>query len=201
MFCVGLTGNIGSGKTTAISFFKSLGADVIIADIIARDLTAIDQPAFKEIVTHFGYGILNDEGQLNRVHLRTLISKDEKERLWLEQLLHPLIQKTIKLSADKCSGPYCIIEIPLLINRLTYPYLDRILVILSNSETQINRIISRDSCSQEQALAMLALQPNEKDRRALADDIIINNNSLNDLQKKIIKLHTKYLQLAYEKSL
>ncbi|STX28932.1 dephospho-CoA kinase [Legionella beliardensis] len=200
MFCVGLTGNIGSGKSTAISIFKSLGAAVIIADDIAKELTMPNQPAFKLIKEHFGAQIITETGQLNRAQLRTIIFNHAEERIWLENLLHPLIRKQIMINVFNSQGPYAVIEIPLLYSRIDYPYLDRILVILADFKTQLARILQRDLCTEEQALAILATQSNETLRRELADDIVINDNSLEQLQHDIRKLHGKYLQLAIEKS-
>ncbi|WP_419421087.1 dephospho-CoA kinase [Legionella sp. D16C41] len=200
MYCVGLTGNIGSGKTTAITFFKSLGAGIIIADEIARDITAAGQPAFIKIQEHFGDKVITQSGQLDRIQLRTIVFNHPQERIWLENLLHPLIRQTIEVKAKSSQGPYCIIEIPLLTNRIDYPYLNRILTILASSTVQINRISKRDLCSAEQALAILATQPSETLRRELADDIIYNDGNLEQLETKIRKLHRKYLQLSLEKS-
>ncbi|STX51369.1 dephospho-CoA kinase [Legionella busanensis] len=200
MFCIGLTGNIGSGKSTAISFFKSLGATVIIADEIARQITAPAQPALQKIIEHFGLSVITSEGQLNRAQLREIIFNNKEERLWLESLLHPLIRQTIENKIKNSQGPYCVIEIPLLTNRKDYPYLDRILVIFASPTMQVNRVVNRDSCSKEQVFAMLATQPQESLRLQLADDILLNDSSLEQLEANIRKLHGKYLQLAYEKS-
>ncbi|MGQ3887452.1 dephospho-CoA kinase [Legionella sp. CNM-1927-20] len=200
MFCVGLTGNIGSGKSTAISFFKSLGATVIIADEIARQITAPGQPAFLKIKEHFGLSVITQEGQLNRAHLREIVFKNKEERLWLERLLHPLIRQAIESEAKNSQGPYCVIEIPLLTSRKEYPYLDRILVIFASPTIQVNRVVKRDSCTKNQVFAMLATQPNESLRLQLADDILFNDSSIEHLEANIRKLHRKYLQLAREKS-
>ncbi|WP_345788916.1 dephospho-CoA kinase [Legionella gresilensis] len=200
MFCIGLTGNIGSGKSTAISFFKSLGATVIIADQIARQITTPGQPALLKIKEHFGLNVITPEGQLNRSHLREIIFNNKEERLWLENLLHPLIRQAIEDKVKNSQGPYCVIEIPLLTNRKDYPYLDRILVIFASPTMQVSRVVNRDSCSKEQVFAMLATQPHESLRLQLADDILLNDSSIERLEANIRKLHRKYLQLAHEKS-
>jgi dephospho-CoA kinase len=199
MYCVGLTGNIASGKTTAIASFREFGMDVISADAIARELTCKDQPAFNQIRSYFGESVINKEGELDRTFLRSLVFSEPKHRLWLEYLLHPLIRQGIIERISTCNTPYCVIEIPLLINRADYPYLDRILVILADEETQIKRLLKRDKCEQEDALAIIALQPNQSARREIADDLLINNDSLDKLRKNLKKLHYKYLQLATEK--
>ncbi|MDP1603817.1 MAG: dephospho-CoA kinase [Legionella sp.] len=199
MYCVGLTGNIASGKTTAIAFFRELGIAVINADDIARELTRKDEPAFDHIKGYFGESVINQEGELNRRFLRELIFSDAKKRLWLESLLHPLIKEAIIKRVSACESPYCVIEIPLLISRLDYPYLDRILVILADEKEQIKRLQKRDTCERESALAIIASQPNQSARREIADDLLINDDTLEKLRNNLKKLHDKYLQLATEK--
>lgn len=196
MYCIGLTGTIASGKSTVTSYFAQQGIEVINADQIAKSLTDKEQPALEKITRHFGNGILMANGELDRRALRNLIFTHPQERIWLEELLHPLIRAQIKLRIKQCQGPYCIIEIPLLSNKTDYPYLDRVLLVLSNEKTQVARLIARDNCSKEQALAILAQQPNESQNRSLADDIILNNGSAAALQKKILKLHKIYLNKA-----
>ncbi|MFC7782160.1 dephospho-CoA kinase [Legionella taurinensis] len=195
MYCVGLTGNIASGKSSAIRCFKSLGIPVVIADDIAREVTAPGQPALRAIQQHFGDAMLH-QGHLNRSKLRQLIFKQPEERQWLESLLHPLIRRQIEMRVTSFKAPYCVIEIPLLLDRSHYPYLNRILVILSESERLIERVMARDQHTREEALAILAAQPDEAARRAIADDLVINEGSLADFEQKIYDLHEKYLFLA-----
>lgn len=196
MFCVGLTGNVGSGKSTAISFFKALGITTISADDISKSLTQPNTLAFQEIVHHFGKKALTSTGLLNRTYLREIIFNDKKERLWLENLLHPLIREAIELEVKQARSVYSVIEIPLLFNREQYPYLNRILVIQAQTKHQLSRIVKRDLCTEEQALAILDIQPCDKERSAIADDIVMNNTTLSDFQDKITMLHEQYLKLA-----
>lgn len=200
MYCVGLTGNIASGKSTAIECFKSLGAGVILADNIAKELTRIGKPAFVLIKNHFGEHVINQDGELNRPLLRQIIFSDANQRTWLENLLHPLIKKAIVAQVSVCNNSYCVIEIPLLKNRIDYPYLDRILVICADYEREVERLMKRDRCLQNEALAIKAAQPDESSRRQLADDLIINDGSLEQLSIIIKKLHYKYLHFAIKKS-
>lgn len=195
MYCVGLTGNIASGKSSAIRRFKALGIPVIMADEVAREVTAPGQPALQAIRQHFGDDILHEDS-LNRAKLRQLIFKHPHERLWLENLLHPLIRQQIEARIATFKAPYCVIEIPLLLDRSHYPYLDRILVILSDTERLIERAMARDRHSREEALAILAAQPDEAARRAIADDLIINEGSLAEFEQTIEDLHKKYLFFA-----
>lgn len=192
-YVVALTGTIASGKSVASSFFGDLGAKIISADEISRKLTARNQPAFEEIKTHFGESILASDGELDRRKLRQHIFNDSSQRAWLEQLLHPLIRNQIKKDIIASKAPYCMIEIPLLPNKTDHPYLNRILLVTTNQEHQIKRLIKRDNCSIEHALLILSTQGDENRYRAIADDTIINNGSINELKKTIMALHKEYL--------
>lgn len=196
MLNIGLTGTIASGKSTVAAYFKKLGAQVISADEIARSLTEINQPALKKIIKKFGISILESNGELNRRKLRELIFQQSENRLWLENLLHPMIRKQIETEIHQAQASYCIVEIPLLKNRADYPYLNRVLLVLATPETQIRRIIARDHCSREHAIAILASQPLEQTYRNLADDIIVNKDSIENLQKEIIELDKNYRALS-----
>lgn len=200
MYCVGLTGNIASGKSTVSRFFKEHGIAVISADETARELTAANQPALITIAEHFGQSVIQSTGELNRFALREMIFKDPKQRLWLEQLLHPLIRQLIQEKIRRSAGPYVVIEIPLLNRRSDYPYLDRVLLIVADYEQKVTRVMERDRSTQEQAEAILAIQVNETTHREFADDIVNNDGSLNDLAKKVKFLHQQYLQFARQKS-
>lgn len=193
MYCVGLTGNIASGKSTVASQFANLGIDVISADLIAKELTAIGQPAFKQIIKRFGPTVLTPTGELNRRHLRELIFNSGEDRLWLEKLLHPLIREQIQHEINHCHSPYCLIEIPLLTDKSYYPYLNRVLLVLAKHEQQIARLNLRDGSSREQSLAILKTQANENTLRMLADDVLINDGSLEALQAQIIQRNEQYL--------
>ncbi|MFA5960276.1 MAG: dephospho-CoA kinase [Tatlockia sp.] len=200
MYCIGLTGNIASGKSTVSRFFKNKGIHVISADEAARQLTEVDTPLLAAITERFGSGMLSESGALNRSKLRELIFQNPNDRVWLEQLLHPPIRKHIAEKIAHSTSPYTIVEIPLLKERSHYPYLNRVLLVLADSEVQINRIIARDNTSEEQAKAILKTQSEEEKLRQIADDVILNCGSLPDLAKKVEKLHAQYLQFARQKS-
>lgn len=200
MFCIGLTGTIASGKSTVSHLFQKQGVAVISADEAARALTALNQPALNAIAKHFSQRVISPSGELNRPALREIIFKNPKERIWLEQLLHPLIRQYMKNKIATSVGPYTLIEIPLLNNKDDYPYLDRVLLVLANREKQIERVMQRDNCSRVQAESILAIQSNEEQKKKLADDMIYNDTTLDDLTKKIEILHSQYLQLARQKS-
>lgn len=197
MFCVGLTGNIASGKSTAAAFFAALGIEVISADSIARHLTQPGEPAFEQIIDHFGQTFKTESGDLDRRKLRELIFNHPKEKEWLESLLHPLIRKTIADQIKRCQSPYCMIEIPLLPNKKDYPYLDRILFIQANSTLQIQRLMARDNTTHQEALSILSTQANESKHLAVADDILVNHGSEADLKHHVSVLHQRYLEYAH----
>lgn len=201
MYCVGLTGNIASGKSTVASFFKTRGIKVISADEIARKLTKPRQTALIKIENHFGNSVIRATGELDRAALREIIFADPKQRLWLEKLLHPLIRQDIANEIMTTNSPYCVIEIPLLNDPKNYPYLNRILLVLAERELQIERVMRRDNSTRKQALQILATQIEDLNRREIADDIVINDGSLNALEKKIENLHYQYLQFASQKPL
>lgn len=195
-FCVGLTGTIASGKTTASQEFSKLGVAVINADVIARQLTSKGAPALKSIIDHFGTAYLLPNGELNRKALRLRIFEHPEEKKWLEQLLHPLIRQALMHHAKQVTSLYCIIEIPLLTHHEDYPYLHRVLLIDVPAELAIERVMQRDACDRNHALSILNQQPDRTCRLALADDIIDNSAGLEALQAQVIQLHQKYLKLA-----
>lgn len=197
MFCIGLTGSVASGKSTVAQHFSQLGIDVISADQLSRALVGRDEPALQKIIDHFGQSILTTNGDLNRPLLRELMVKNDEERCWLESLLHPLIREKIQQGIHHCKSPYCIIEIPLLTDTSNYPYLNRILLVLADPEQQIVRIQSRDHCSHEQACALLATtQADNNKRLSIADDVLVNDKSIDELKRQVEVLHTSYLYFA-----
>jgi dephospho-CoA kinase len=193
VFVVGLTGNIASGKSTAAKIFSDFGIQVINADQISKELTVKETPAYNQIVARYGSEILSNDGELNRKRLREIIFSQPDERLWLEHLLHPLIRKRLEHLANLCTTAYCLIEIPLLLNKDNYPYLNKILVITAPQNLQIARVMERDQCSKEQALAILLTQPDDHSRLKIADDVIINDAGLDALRCNLEQLHHQYL--------
>lgn len=193
-YCVGLTGNIASGKSTVACFFENLGIQICNADFVAKQLTLVGTEAYQEIITHFGQQIIQDDRQLNRKKLRDIIFSNPQERTWLEQLLHPKIRQQLAQEVESCASPYCIVEIPLLLNKDHYPYLQRVLLITSPLEIQIERLMRRDQCSREQALAILSTQPSNEQRLTQADDVLINKGDLQELKNEVERLHETYLK-------
>ncbi len=195
MLVIGLTGSIGSGKSTVANLFAERGVPVIDADILAREITAPKLPAYQAIVTRFGSNILKADGTIDRSCLREIIFNNPDERLWLEALLHPIILHRMEDDIEKLDAPYCIAVIPLLLETDAATFIDRILVVDMSEETQAKRAALRDKNTVEQIKAIMNTQMPRKDRLAKADDIINNAGTPEALAKQVDKLHQMYLKL------
>ncbi len=193
---IGLTGGIGSGKSTVASIFHKLGAPVIDADRIARELVAPGQAALDEITKLFGCAILTAEGELDRSRLRQIIFQDSSKKKALEDILHPRIRETIKDRISLLQEPYCIIEIPLLLETGQTDLVDRILVVDAPRKMQYDRVKSRNRLTEQEIEAIIASQTDRSSRLAAADDIIVNDKTLQELEQKVSRLHNSYLTRA-----
>lgn len=196
MLRIGLTGGIGSGKTTVARYFAELGVAIIDADVIAREVVKPHSPVFKKIVEHFGDIVIEKNGNLNRQKLRKLVFNNINERQWLERALHPLIRKRMKEEIAKVKSSYCILVIPLLIENLPHPLVDHILLVDTPQELQQHRVKERDKLRPNQLQAILEAQTNRQQRLAAADDVIHNDKGLPELHQAVVELHTKYLKLV-----
>lgn len=196
MFRVGLTGGIGSGKSTASGLFAQQGVPVIDADAIAREVVAPGQPALEAIRQAFGAAAIGADGTLDRAWLRTRVFAAPGERQRLEELLHPLIREAIRDRVRRLTAPYCIIAIPLLVEKGWRSEVDRVLVIDAPVEQQIARTASRDQMQTEDVMRILAAQASRKERLAAADDVLCNEGDLNALRERVTLLHQRYLRLA-----
>lgn len=196
MLKIGLTGGIGSGKSTVAKYFAELGVAIIDADKIARELVATGTPALTKIVKHFGNKILTSRGELDRKCLRKLIFSNPKQKQWLEKLLHPLIYHEMENQLQQVKSPYCILVIPLLVETQQEKLVDRILVVDASQEQQINRTMKKNKISEKEVKTIIATQANREQRLASADDIIYNDNSLTKLKQQVQQLHQKYLILS-----
>ena len=199
MLVVGITGGIGSGKTTAADRFAELGITVIDADIVARQVVQPGKPALQEIKETFGMQVIGSDGHLNRSALRQVVFSDYEMKKKLENILHPRIHKEIISQLDQLVSNYAIIVIPLLAEgKRNYP-LDRVLVIDAPAELQLNRVSARDQQSISQVKRILDSQATREERNSMSDDIIENTGSLEDLHENINRLHLQYLELAKKK--
>ena len=193
---IGLTGGIASGKSTVAELFTGLGVPVIDTDIIAREVVLPGQPALAEIRDAFGDAVFED-GVLNRAAMRQQIFADNDARRRLEAILHPRIrQETIK-QANASGGDYQLIVVPLLTESPLRDYVDRILVVDCDEETQIERLLARDAETEDQARRILATQASRDERLAIADDVIHNDTSIEATSSQVSALHDTYLRLAH----
>lgn len=195
-FVVGLTGGIGSGKSTVADMFTALGVNVINADTLARKVVEPDQPALHSIAARFGDNILQTGGSLDRAALRKIIFSEPEHKDWLESLLHPLINNLLLVQIQESKSAYCILESPLLLETEQHQLVNRVLVIDVQEETQLSRAISRDGSDEAVIRGIIESQISRKERIQAADDIIDNEQSLGQLQSKVEALHKHYLILA-----
>lgn len=193
-YVVGLTGGIGSGKTTITNLFIDYGITIVDADIVAREVVTPPSKALAEITAHFGADILFPNGQLERRKLRDIIFADQEEKNWLNHLLHPLIRAEIIKQLKQASSPYVILVAPLLLENNLQTYVNTILVIDVDESTQISRTCKRDKVSEAHVKQIIASQISRKERLTMADDIIDNQHlSMSEIKQQVAKLHEKYL--------
>ena len=196
MLRIGLTGGIGSGKSTAGRLFEELGVPVIDADQVARELVRPGQPAWEAVRKAFGPSAIGPDGELDRAWLREKVFRDAQARERLERLLHPAILEAIRRATDALQAPYCVIAIPLLVEKGWCGEVDRVLVIDASPEMQVARTAARDGMAPEDVKRILAVQVSREQRLAVADDVLRNEGDLNALREQVTLLHQRYLRLA-----
>ena len=199
-YVVGLTGGIGSGKSTIAELFVELGVPVIDADLVARQVVEKGSPLLAEIAVHFGPEILLEDGALNRAALREKVFNHEREKQWLNQLLHPAIRHEMLRQLAAQQAPYCIFMVPLLIENNLIALCQRILVVDVSEQTQMTRASQRDNNQLALIKNIMQSQVSRSERLQHADDVINNDadlsESLPQLKQKVLGLHHLYLQLA-----
>ncbi|MFC4700274.1 dephospho-CoA kinase [Glaciecola siphonariae] len=198
-FVVGLTGGIGSGKTTVTNLFAEHGITIVDADIIAREVVAVGSSGLQQIAHHFGKDVLLKSGELNRPKLREIVFAKPEHKAWLDALLHPLIREQMQLQTKQASSAYCILSVPLLVENSLVHMVNRVLVVDVDENTQLKRAVSRDSAQGSDEATIKAIMQNQctrQERLAVADDVVNNNHSEADLSAQVDTLHTKYLTLA-----
>lgn len=196
VLCIGFTGGIGSGKSTACAIFEALGVPVIDADRIAHQLVQGRGPALATVHAAFGDKVITDNGELDRHYLRELVFNDSQARNKLESILHPLIFDEIRKQLALVDYPYCIISIPLLVETGAMDKVDRILVIDASEDRRIARAIRRDGGTEQTIRNIINSQATREQRLAVADDVIQNNDDIESLKEQINELHKKYYCMA-----
>jgi len=196
-FCVGLTGGIGSGKSTVAELFRKLGADIIDTDAVSHALTRNGAPGYQAIVAAFGSNYLQPDGSLDRGKLRSHIFSDPAAKHTLESILHPMIRAQVAQELTQACGPYAVIVVPLLIETGGYGDLvQRTLVIDCAEDEQIRRTMARSSLTAEEVRAIMASQATRAERLAVADDILTNSADQADLERQVAGLDHHYRELA-----
>ena len=197
-FIVGLTGGIGSGKSTVADLFSALGAAIVDTDVISRELTAENGAAMPEISAEFGPDVVLANGALNRVAMRQLVFSDASAKGRLEAILHPLIRRVSEARcAAATAAPYVILVVPLLVESGSYrAQVQRILVVDCDEETQVSRVVARSGLTVGEARAIMAAQASRAQRLAAADDVILNNADRAALDAQIQVFDQRYRALA-----
>lgn len=198
MFVVGLTGGIGSGKSTVADLFAAHGVPVVDTDLIAHHITAPRGVAMPQIAAEFGEAFVAPDGSLDRARMRALVFSDEGARKRLEGITHPLIRAETERQQREAQGPYVIVVVPLLVESGSWKTrVSRVLVVDCSVEAQISRVMGRNNFSREQVLAIIARQATREARLAAADDVIDNDNApLDTLKTQVDAQHRVYLSLA-----
>ena len=200
MFAVGLTGGIGSGKSTVADLFAAHGVPLVDTDLIAHRITAPHGIAMPQIAAEFGDSFVAADGSLDRARMRTLVFSDDGARKRLEGITHPLIRAETEREQREAQGPYVIVVVPLLVESGSWKTrVNRVLTVDCSVETQISRVMSRNGFSREQVLAIIARQATREARLAAADDVIDNDNDnapLDALKTQVDAQHRVYLSLA-----
>ena len=196
-FSVGLTGGIGSGKSTVASLFASLGAALIDTDLIAHALTAREGAAMSAILESFGPGFVQADGALNRAAMREQVFNDALAKQRLEAILHPMIGSETRRAAEAAGGDYLIYVVPLLVESGKWRgRVDRILVVDCPEPLQVARVMQRNAMREDQVRAIMAAQVSRSTRLAAADDVIVNDADSAALLPQVARLHGQYCRLA-----
>lgn len=193
---VGLTGGVASGKSTAAEAFRALGVPLINADQVAREVVAKGTPVLARIRSEFGAGFLGADGELDRPKMRQHVFADASARRALERITHPAIRERLVAWRDAQTSPYCILDVPILIEAGMDALVDRILVIDAPEDVQIERLRQRDRISDELARQMLAAQAPREQRLARCDDRVANTGTVAQLCAAVGRVHEFYLDLA-----
>lgn len=199
MYCIGLTGGIGSGKSSAAEDFAALGAGIVDTDAIAHELTRPDGAAIAPLMAEFGSEYIAADGSLDRSRMRQLVFSDRDAKRRLEAVLHPLIRQETSARLAAATAPYVVLVVPLLLETGAYhEVVRRVLVVDCSEATQIARTMSRSGLGESDVRAIMAAQLPRAERIARADDVISNEGDRDALREQVRSLHQRYLALAAE---
>lgn len=199
VFVVGLTGGIASGKSEVTRRFEALGIRVADADLAARDAVAIGSDGLADVVDMFGASVLAADGSLDRPAMRLRVFNDPDARKRLEGIIHPHVRELLHATCVNAGTPYAIAAVPLLAEsggRKAYAWLQRILVVDVPQEMQLQRLLRRDGIDEHLAARMMAVQASRQQRLAIADDVLVNDGPLDQLQAHVMALDRLYRTLA-----
>ena len=200
-FSVGLTGGIGSGKTTVAELFAARGAAIIDTDLIAHQLTAPGGAAVPDIRAQFGHEFLKEDGAMNRAKMREHVFAEPSAKARLEAILHPLIRSESERAAREAQGLYLVFVIPLLVESGSWRQrVSQVLVVDCSEETQVKRVMSRSGLSEAQVKAIMAAQASRQERLGAADDVIDNDGDASALATQVDRLHALYASLAAKRA-
>jgi dephospho-CoA kinase len=197
-FAVGLTGGIGSGKSTVADMFAARGATIVDTDLIAHSMTAPQGPAMPAIIAEFGAAFADASGAMDRARMRELVFSDVGAKTRLEAILHPRIRDAALAAGAAATGAYVIYAVPLLIESGTWrARVARVLAVDCEEQVQIARVMARNNLPEAQVRAIMAAQVSRTQRLAAADDVIVNNAGIAELEAQVERLHALYLQIRW----
>ncbi|WP_267222663.1 dephospho-CoA kinase [Dyella silvae] len=199
-YVVALTGGIAAGKSAVSRRFEALGIHVYDADIASREVVASGTEGLRAVTEHFGNGVLDTTGQLDRAAMRQRVFGNDTERRALEAIIHPRVRAWIHDHALADRGPYCLLAIPLLAENLEhYRWVDRVLVVDAPETVQLDRLVQRDGIDEVLARRMIERQATRTERLTLAHDVIENSGDEAALDHAVSTLHERYLVLAQDR--
>lgn len=195
MAVIGLTGGIGSGKSTVARMFGALGVHWVDADDVARQVVEPGTPALDRIAEHFGADILQADGSLDRARLRTIVFEQPEQRAWLEGLLHPVIREELirQLHPADYALPYVLLVSPLLLETDQHRLADKVVVVDVPVEVQLSRTMARDDNDKAQVERIIAAQMPREKRLQKADEVVDNSEVLSDVERQVGELHKKFM--------
>ncbi len=199
MLTVALTGGIASGKTAVSNAFSDLGVPVVDADVLSRQAVEPESPGLKAITKRFGQSVIDSDESLNRKALRQIVFNDAQSRKDLEAIVHPEVRRLTEEALHKHrldNAPYCIVVIPLLVETNQHDKYDHVVVVDVSEETQLERVTSRDGSTTQQAQKILASQATREQRLAVADSVISNTGTLEELHVQVKALHRQLRDIA-----